>query len=228
MKAACCGMILVVASFFLGTAPAHAILVTVEADDFALGTDLSTAVAGVTLSAFSGPPIVGAGDPLLSNKVLSSLPDPFSPSLSITGDRVFGNESTALGINGLWYAGDHQFRTDFDVLTHHVSIMTSPDGEGDTDPTRFEIYGLGGILLDAINIPGTSLVTVTFDRPTADIAYMIATNPNPTPLIGESFLLDQLIFDNEAATVPEPDTLLLFGAGLLAVTGLRRFTSKGR
>jgi hypothetical protein len=57
---------------------------------------------------------------------------------------------------------------------------------------------------------------------------MIATNPNPTPLIGESFLLDQLIFDNEAATVPEPDTLLLFGAGLLAVTGLRRFTSKGR
>jgi hypothetical protein len=72
MKAACCGMILVVASFFLGTAPAHAILVTVEADDFALGTDLSTAVAGVTLSAFSGPPIVGAGDPLLSSKVLSS------------------------------------------------------------------------------------------------------------------------------------------------------------
>jgi hypothetical protein len=107
MKAACCGMILVVASFFLGTAPAHAILVTVEADDFALGTDLSTAVAGVTLSAFSGPPIVGAGDPLLSSKVLSSLPNPFSPSLSITGDRVFGNESTALGINGLWYAGDH-------------------------------------------------------------------------------------------------------------------------
>ena len=98
MKAACCGMILVVASFFLGTAPAYAILVTVEADDLALGTDLSTAVAGVTLSAFSGPPIVGAGDPLLSNKVLSSLPDPFSPSLSITGDRVFGNESTALGI----------------------------------------------------------------------------------------------------------------------------------
>ena len=107
--------------------------------------------------------------------------------------------------------------------------MTSPDGEGDTDPTRFEIYGLGDILLDAINIPGTILSQFGMQSiPTADIAYMIATNPNPTPLVGESFLLDHLIFDNEAAPVPEPDTLLLFGAGLLAVTGLRRFTSKGR
>jgi hypothetical protein len=135
---------------------------------------------------------------------------------------VFGNESMLLGTNSSWYAGDHQFRADFDVLTHHVSIMTSPDGEGDIDPARFEIYGLGGTFLDAIDIPGTSLVTVTFDRPTADIAYMIATNPNPTPLVGESFLLDHLTFDNEAATVPEASTLLLLGLGALRLGWSRR------
>src|SRR5262249_6468696 len=140
---------------------------------------------------------------------------PNFPPVSITGARVFGNESANLGINGFWYAGDHQFRADFDVLTHHVWIMTSPDAEGDTDPTRFEIHGVGGTLLDAINIPGTNLVTVTFDRPTGDIAYIIATNPNPTPLVGESFLLDHLVFDNEVPTVPEPATQLLLGLALV-------------
>jgi hypothetical protein len=216
-------MILTVATLLLATAPAHALLITVEADDFPLGTDLSTAVAGVTLSAFSGPPTVGAGSPLFSDRVLSSAPP--APPVSITGDRVFGNDSIP-GTTGVWFAGDHQFRADFDVLTHFVSIMTSPDGEGDIDPTRFEIYGVGGVLLDAINLAGTALATVTFERATADIAHMIATNPAPTPLVGESFLLDHLVFDNEAAVVPEPGTVLLLGAGLLAITGLRRFASR--
>jgi hypothetical protein len=195
------------------TVAANASPIIVEPDNFPSGTNISNAVPGVTLTAFSTPPIILGAVPNSNVLAMSNLVGSYAP----TGTLVFGTSNAAAGIfQSSWFNGDHQFRATFATPTDFVSIMVAPDAIGDSDPAFFEIYDSSNVLLDSFAYLGTGIQTVSFTRPTADIAYLIARNPNLVS--GESFILDRLVF-NDQSNVPEPLSVAVFG-GLMAVGGL--------
>jgi len=192
-------------------------LVIVEPDNFEPGADISRAVPGVVLSTFGTQPDFGF--PLLSDRVRALFPhNPDAPAP--TGELVFGMETFAFETG--FYAGGHQFRADFTRPTNFVLIQVAPDNSsGLPDVAMIQIFGVGGGLLDSFTTLGFS-ENVSFSRPTADISYMIATNP--PGLEGDSYMLDRLVFQS-TATVPEPATWVLSLAGLAALLLLpRRFS----
>jgi hypothetical protein len=196
------------------TVSANAAPIVVEPDDFASGTNISNAVPGVTLTAFSVPPTIIAPVPNSNVLSLPNLVGGYAP----TGNRVFGTANTAAGIfQSSWYTGDHHFRATFATPTDFVSVLVAPDAIGDTDLALVEIYNAANVLLDSATPPGTGIQTVTFNRATADIAYMIIRNP--TGVTGDSFIIDRLVF-NDTTPVPEPVSLVVFGGLVLGGAGV--------
>src|SRR5262245_25780430 len=152
-------------------ASARETLVVVEPDDYAVGTDISTAVPGILLSAFGTEPDFGF--PLLSNKIRALLPH--NPEAPVpTGELVLGMDTEAFETG--FFAGGHQFRADFSRPTSLVAIQMAPDDPNGPDFALIQIFGTNGNLLDSFTTLGGA-TNVAFSRLTADISYMIATNP---------------------------------------------------
>jgi hypothetical protein len=161
------------------------ILVFVEPDDFALGTDLGTAFPGVTLSVteFSGVPVI-AGSGLDGGFQLAS-----------TGTQVFARQQVQDN-GGYWQRvsspGLGSLRIDFAEPTDFVAIdMIGPDDS----VGELQVFDAAGTLLETFTtdrFPRFAVVTVSITRSTADIAYAIAGG-----IPGESLLLDNLRFNGE-------------------------------
>jgi hypothetical protein len=187
--------------------------VIVEPDEFAVGTDISNLTPGVVLSAFGTQPDFGF--PLFSNKIRTRAPRDSEAPVP-TGDFVFGVDSD--DFESSFFAGGHQFRADFLKLTDFVSIRVAPDNPVITDIALIQIFGRGGVLLDAFTTLGGS-EEVLFSRPVVDIAYLIATNPVGNE--GDSFMLDHLTFRN-VSEIPEPSSLALIVTGLISLSLVMR------
>ena len=185
-------------------APASADLV--DPDAFAVGTDISNAFAGVTLSS------IGAGfDGVIDSRIFAinpngGYPEPFSAS---TGSLVFGtSDNTFPHLFGGW--GGEQLRVDFSIGATLVSLDAI--GNNGSDFGSLQAYDAGGTLVDSYSTG--QLTLSSFEAMTvsgSNIAYVIASGVG-----GDSLGFDNLDFN----PVPVPGAFLLGMLGL-SVAGLK-------
>ena len=169
-----------------------AALINVEPDLFPAGTDIRNSYPGVILSVNGHP----------SASVFSGVEGGCGGICASTGTRVFGSDAYSH-----WQFGLAEFRADFASPTDLVSIDFVGVDDGNV---KAEIYDLDGILLASflthLAAEGDN-ATATFNRSTADIAYILAGG-----VPGEGVSLDNLMFS--VSEVPVPATLPLFATGL--------------
>ena len=185
-------------------AAAAASAVTVEPDDFTAGTDISTAVDGVTLST-SGSLVFGAG----AGGVFAETP-PTGPGVSSTGDLVFGYQNGSQRqtnfTQGFLTA---TLRGDFDVPATQVTLDAIGNNvSGGNDSGLLRGFDADNNLLDSDTVSGLSRGMVGSLSIESDdgFAYFTFTGGN-----NAGANADNLSF----TPVPEPATV-----GLLAAAGL--------
>lgn len=171
--------------------------VTVDADGFGDGSDISTAFAGVTLSSVGGYPG-------LDGAVYA-----WGDGLASTGTSVFANN---LSFQRQWYAGGFALRADFHLPANSVAIDIIGDDWGDCG----ELYAydwsdtlIGYVISPQLAVGQVFRAAISRDW-SFDIAYIIAG--------GAASSEDTVHLDNlTAVVIPEPATLCLLGLGGLVL-----------
>lgn len=202
-------------SLMMGVAgTAHGVLITVDPDAFSVGTNISSAFAGVTLSSV-GSGFDGDFDPNIFsiNSAVQSFP--FTAS---TGSLVFGtNDNTFPAVFGGW--GGAMFRVDFATPTSQV--LLDAIGNNSSDYAQLNAYNSGGTLVDSYSTGQlTTSVFETMGVSGAGIAYVIASG-----VAGDSVGFDQLRYEEpgKESIIPEPSTMLLLSLGLSGLAAKRKF-----
>jgi hypothetical protein len=181
-----------------------AVLVTINPDEFAAGTDISTAFPYVTLSS-------GGGASGLDGKVYVAVRS------ASTGDMVFANSRTS---SKLWLnqaVNGYYLRADFTIPTSYVSLDFI--GDSSNDYPSLQCYNASGVLLNPtldLSPLGVGSPSMRyFPRATADIAYILVGGRGTTST--NSVLLDNLKFE-----VPEPATCLILLSGWLLLKNRKK------
>ncbi|MGI4790235.1 MAG: hypothetical protein ACRYFS_15465 [Janthinobacterium lividum] len=190
----------------------------VEPDNYANGTDISTAVPGITLTTVE----TGFTDAIVTSPlVTSSLAYPGGAS---TGTQVFGNNS---GQTGYYFPNPTPayyptpavvFRADFTGTTDSVSLdfINNSFGFG-TDVGRLEAFDASGHLISDLTtgnlVNEGDFQTLTATSSFHDISYILAAGDDNTAVN-----LDRLVVGSVPVPVPEASTTVSFG--LLLALGL--------
>ena len=192
---------------------AQAIIIVVEPDDFSIGTDLTNAFPGVTLSVQGQPTTkVIAADG--ANAAGCCNPFPVT-----TGLLIFGQDPQP--VPPLQKFNEALFglmRADFALPTDYVQIDIIFD---DDDIGILRAFDATDVLLDSVLVSGAGdqrgglppYVTAVISRGTSDIAYITVGGWD-----SEGGILDNLQFNR--TSVPEPSTVIIFA---LALSGLYAF-----
>ena len=193
------------AALLLSAIPARAAVITVEPDDYAAGTALTTVSPYVTLHTLDSRDQVV---PMFT--VTSAAGDRISDDLSPTGSLVFAH----FGIP--FFNTIRKLQADFNGRTSSVSIAFAGGSVFATDVARLEAYDESGALLDAVVSPPTPYLqfgALSLTRPTADIARVVIYATQ-----GEFTRFDALAFETP---VPEPSGALT-ALGVLGAAALVR------
>jgi hypothetical protein len=158
--------------------------VTVDADGFPTGTELTNLFDRVTLSTASNPnPVFDA------NNVTSQLPN--NPDQATTGTSVFGSGGFNFWTSGTGLRGDFYRPVQSVSIDFIATTITAQIG-------RLDVYDNNGNLLESVNTGGLvapATATLTINRAQADIAYFIA--------IPDAAGFPFNYFDNLRFTLPE-------------------------
>jgi hypothetical protein len=202
---------LVAASAILGSGAAEAALITIDPDAFAAGTLLTNAFPGLTLRSI-GAGFDGDSDADIYGRDPLAFLEPYNAS---TGGLVFGtNDPDYPHLFG--GTGAATFRVDFASPVSLVRLDGISNDE--SDAARLQAYNSSNVLLATYTTAslGTSAFeTMIVSSAASDIAYVVASGVS-----GDSVGFDRLQYEAEA--VPEPTTLALFGAGLVALRARRK------
>lgn len=188
----------------------NAAIVVVEPDAYADGVDISNAFAGVTLSASGTSPI---NTTVIAHATLASTPP-----------NAFAYMGSS-GIADAWYPfpGDgrpHAYlRADFVYPTDWVAIDVISNDSSPNDFGALQAFDAGGSLLataSSVGLLSGQFQTISIARPSADIAYVLASGYYAVPgnpMTADNVNLDRLQFN----LVPEPATLSLVVLGGLGL-----------
>jgi len=187
--------------------PLATAVVTVDPDAFPVGTNISNAFPGVTLSSV-GPGFDGDNDPSIFSidPTLSSIP--FNAS---TGSLVFGtNDNTWPDVFG--GLGNAQLRIDFSQGS--TLVYLDAIGNNGSDYAKLEAFDSSNNLIDSYF---TAQMTVssfeTMMVSGSNISYVVAGGVS-----GDSVGFDSMKFQ----PIPAPGAILLGSIGLGVVSWLRR------
>jgi hypothetical protein len=242
--------ILVPLLMLLTVSPAHAVLVTVDANDYAPGTDISHAGAGATISNYTnatGPSSSDVGparfDPLTTGYLYPGAP-------AFAGRFLSFSEGYGC-LTGTWSGGcNEQFsllHVGFDTLTDFVEIRAYKPQE---DPVYFKAFAADGSILAACYLPPTSFNqnAVPVVQSTSSIHGAVSSTPCGEA-VGEDYFaarislsspsiayvmfggiasnwgagfLQSISYETNETSVPEPSTLALMSAGFAGLFFSRR------
>lgn len=188
-----------------GLSSAHA--VTVEPDDYALGTNISSIVPGITLA------VVDGSGTFLSDVFSVDPTVQAGPGIASTGSLTFGHAVGTL-IHTFYYPSKI-LRADFGTAVFSVSIDVIANDTTDTGILQaFDASDtlIGSFTTAALN--NDEYATAVFSSTAGNIAYIMAGGIDG----GNTLLLDNL----QVRVVPVPPALYLFGTGLLGLIGIAR------
>jgi hypothetical protein len=188
------GLVVLGAAFFSCLVSAG--LITVDADSFADGADLSNAFPGVILSSTGG----ASG---LDGAVYAS-----TNPLASTDGKVFANNLSAEWLSKS--SGGYALRADFSKLTNYIAIDII--GDSLLDLGVLTVYDTTGKVLTRVitsELSSGQVETVSVQRFIADIAYITVG--------GFGIINSEVLLHTEDNPVPESATMILLSLGMLSL-----------
>lgn len=190
------------------SSPCLAVVITIEADDFAAGTTISNAYDYITLSASDGSDIYSVP----STNIAGELGDnvlgfglnenwPFGPY----NDYDYFGEYLIIEIDGFATSISANYAATSDKIINHCVMMLGFDSEG----TQFAIDV--GPHIDWRDDGAGVFIQTTIDRPFTQIAIGM--------IEGWAVSIDNIVI--EYTSIPEPTTIILLGLGAIVAFKLR-------